>query len=187
MRYNLLIGISYFFFNVSMLKAQLKFFEGYIVLNTGDTVVGEIKANPQKELMLFSKVMFKDAQGITKTYKADKIKAFVYFLADKKDEHRFVAIQEDEPKFYKLVIQYPFMIYEYQYEDMKLGGKFYAVKEYYIQENKKFVRLNSRKLKKQLAEYINNEEILSEVEKMKELDINKVSSLLEKYYSKSPS
>lgn len=171
--------------NVSF--AQLNFYEGYIITNEGDTVKGEIKTNPKKELSLYSKVTFKDVQGLTKTYKGNKIKGFAYFNTLKNKWHSFVAVQNDEYQFYKIVIKHPITIYEYQYEDMKVGGDFYIAKQYYIYKNDKYILLKSKKLKNQLAEYIDNTEVLSEIDKMKEIDIEKLSSLLEKYYSKSSS
>lgn len=171
----------------SAIYAQLNFYEGYVISENGDTLRGEIKANPKKELSLYAKVMFKDKQGFTKTYKADKIKGFAYFNPGKNQWNRFVSIVESEPKFYKISIQKPVQIYEYQYEDMKVGGDFYTAKEYYIKDGKDFVKLKSKKLKKQLSAYIDNEEVLSELEKMDEIDIEKLYSLLEKHYSKSTS
>ncbi len=166
--------------------AQLNFYEGYIVDENGDTIVGEIKANPKKELSLFAKVLFRDKQGFSKTYKADKIKVFAYYNPDKKKWNQFIAIRDDEPKFYKLSIQHPINIYEYQFEDMQMG-EFFTAKQYFIKNNNEFVRLKSKKFKKQLSEYIDNEEILSELEKMEEIDIEKLSALFEKHYSKTSS
>ncbi|GIV26716.1 MAG: hypothetical protein KatS3mg027_0530 [Bacteroidia bacterium] len=174
------------FFGLQLLIAQLNFYEGYIVNNDGDTLKGEVKANPKKELSLFAKVMFRDQQGFTKTYKPDKIKAFGYYNPEKKKWHQFLSINDGESKFYKIAIQQPIVIYEYQFEDMQMG-EFFTAKQYFIKHNYEFVRLKSKKLKKQLAEYIQNEEILSEVEKMEEIDIDKLSALFEKHYSKSSS
>lgn len=170
----------------SNIYAQLNFYEGYILSDNGDTLYGEVKANPKKELSLFAKVMFRDKQGFTKTYKADKINGFGYFNTEKKKWHRFIAIKDDEPKFYKLAILQPVVIYEYQFEDMQMG-EFFTAKQYFIKENGKFIRLKSKKLKKQLETYIDNTEVLSALENMDEIDIDKLSSLLEKHYSKSSS
>lgn len=164
--------------------AQLNFYEGYIVSETGDTIKGEIKANPKRELPLFSKVMFRDKQGIIKTYKPEKIKGFAYFNTEKNKWHLFISINDDEPKFYKISIQYPVSIYEYQYEDMKMGT-FYTAKSYFIKENNQFVPLKSKKMKKQFAPYINNPAVLDELDKMEVIDIEKLSLLFEKHYSKT--
>jgi len=170
----------------SFFWAQLNFYEGFIVTLNDDTLRGEIKANPKKELSLFTKVMFKDKDGFTKTYKADKIKAFSYFNIEKRKWHQFISITDTEPKFYKLAISHPVQIYEYQFEDMKFG-EFFTAKEYYLLKGEKFVELKSKKFKKQLTEYIDNPDILSELEKMEKIDIDKLAALLEKYYSKSSS
>ncbi|GAB4205345.1 MAG: hypothetical protein Fur0023_14040 [Bacteroidia bacterium] len=166
--------------------AQLNFYEGYIVSDSGDTLRGEIKANPKKELSLFAKVMFRDKQGFTKTYKPDKINGFGYLNSEKKKWHHFISIKDDEAKFYKLAVLQPLIIYEYQFEDMQMG-EFFTAKQYFIKENNKFVRLKSKKLKKQLETYIDNTEVLGVLENMDEIDIDKLSSLLEKHYSKSSS
>jgi len=186
MKKRFLVYLSSIFIIPSFFWAQLNFYEGYIVTINGDTLRGEIKANPKKELSLFAKVMFRDKEGSTKTYKADKIKAFSYFNIEKKKWHQFISITDDEPKFYKVAISYPVKIFEYQFEDMKMG-EFFTAKEYYLQKGEKFVELKSKKLKKQLTEYIDNPDILSEIEKMEEIDIDKLSVLLEKHYSKSSS
>jgi hypothetical protein len=165
---------------------QLNFYEGYIITENGDTLKGEIKANPKKEVPLYAKVMFKDNQGFSKTYKADKIKGFGYFNTTKQKWHNFISIKDDEPKFYKMAIHYPVKIFEYQFEDMQMG-EFFTAKEYYIQQNDKFVKLKSKKLKKQLSEYIDNTDVLNEIEKMDEIDIDKLTTLLERYYNKSSS
>ncbi len=182
MRY---IVFALFIINASF--AQLNFYEGYIVSENDDTLKGEIKANPKKELSLYSKVMFRDKQGFTKTYKSNKIKSFGYLNTKNNKWHTFIAIKEDESKFYKLTINHPIVIYEYQYEEMKVGGDFYVAKQYYIKQNNDFIRVKSKKLKKVLSEHIDNTEILSEIEKMEDIDVEKLSSLLEKYYSKSSS
>lgn len=166
------------------LSAQLNFYKAYIVTLKGDTIYGEIKANPKKELSLFSKVMFKDDQGTTKTYKPDKILAFGYTISEKNSWKRFIAIQQSEPCFYKIAIQHPVVIYEYQYEDMKVGGDFYTAKEYYLKHNDDYIKLKSKKLKKQLSEYIDNPDVLNELDKMNEIDIDKLASLIEKHYPK---
>ncbi|MCX7728378.1 MAG: hypothetical protein N2203_02800 [Bacteroidia bacterium] len=166
--------------------AQLDFYPAYLLSESNDTIYGEVKVNPKKELSLFAKVMFRDKQGVVKTYKADKIKGFAYFNKEKKKWHQFISVIEDTPKFYKVAIHQPVQIFEYQFEDMKFG-EFFTAKEYYILEDGKFVRLKSKKLKKQLSEHINNTDILNELDKMEELDIEKLSALLEKHYSKSSS
>ncbi len=175
-----------YWFSLNLSFAQLNFYEGFIVNETGDTIKGEIKANPKKELSLFAKVLFRDQQGFSKTYKADKIKGFAYYNPDKKKWNQFLAINDGESKFYKISIHQPIIIYEYQFEDMQMG-EFFTAKQYFIKHNNEFVRLKSKKLKKQLSEYIDNEEILSELEKMDEIDIEKLSALFEKHYSKSSS
>ncbi len=167
--------------------AQLNFYEGYIITDKEDTIKGEIKVNPKKELSLFAKIMFKDQQGITKTYKPNKINGFGYFNKENKKWHYFISVHESEPQFYKIILQHPVTIYEYQFEDMKVGGDFYTSKQYYIKHNNDYIRLKSNKLKKQLSEYIDNPDVLTEIDKMEEIDIDKLSALLEKYYSKSSS
>lgn len=171
----------------SFYYAQLNFYEGYIITNEGDTIKGEVKANPKKELSLFSKVLFKDKQGFSKTYKPDKIKGFAYYNSIKNKWHVFISVKQNEYQFYKIAIQHPVLIYEYQYEDMKVGGEFYTAKEYYIQEDNEFIRLKPKKMKKQLSEYIRNTNVLDEMEKMEDIDIEKLSYLLEQHYSKSSS
>lgn len=168
------------------LIAQLNFYQGYIISNEGDTLKGEIKVNPKKELPLFAKVMFRDQQGVSKTYKPDKVKGFAYYNTEKKRWHQFISIIDDEPKFYKICIQHPVVIYEYQFEDMQMG-EFFTSKQYFIKEKNEFVRLKSKKIKKQLANYIDKEEVLNELEKMDDIDIDKLYSLIEKHYTQSPS
>lgn len=179
-----LFVISLVYVHYSM--AQLNFYQGYIINESGDTLKGEIKANPKKELSLYAKVMFRDMQGMTKTYKPDKIKGFGYYNIEKKKWHYFISNQQKEPQFYRIAVQYPVIIYEYQYEDMQMG-EFFTAREYYILHNNEYIKLKSKKFKKQLSEYIDNPDVLSEIDKMEELDIDKLSSLLEKHYTSKTS
>ncbi len=66
-------------------------------------------------------------------------------------------------------------------------GNFYIQKDYFIYKDDEYVKLKSRKLKKQLSEFIQNDEALAELDKLDEIDIDKVSAILEKHVQKSSS
>ena len=52
------------------------FLKGYIITLKGDTVRGEIKYNPKKELELYTKITFKVSETEKKAYGPDKIKEY---------------------------------------------------------------------------------------------------------------
>ncbi len=168
--------------------AQFNFYTGYIINGQGDTIQGEVKVNPKKELSVFTKIMFKDSKGMAKLYKSDKIKGFGYMHPDKKTIISFVSAGDKEhSEFYKVAIANYFVkIYEFQHEEMSMGN-FYIQKDYFIYKDDEYVKLKSRKLKKQLSEFIQNDEALAELDKLDEIDIDKVSAILEKHVQKSSS
>ena len=78
--------------------SQSTMFRGYIVTEKGDTLKGEAKINPKKEIDNYSKVTFKDDSGVQKMYKPLKLKAYGF-----KDEHYVSMDSEDERKFYRVL------------------------------------------------------------------------------------
>ena len=144
---------------------------------TGDTVKGEIKMNPKKEFDNYSKVFFKDASGVQKNYKPDKVKGYGF------DNKHFVASKyEGEPSFYKILSHGHIMLFEMMYETQQMN-EISQKTEYYLakKEDTEYSKLKEGKFKKQLGELMkDNPDILANAED-KKFEIEKVVELVNQY------
>ncbi len=145
-------------------NAQAKYYKGYVVLLNGDTLKGEIRKNAKKEYDNFTKASFKKTNGTeTKTYHADKVKAYEV------DGATFISRNLDgEQVFVKRLSKGTVNLYEAQVEvlqmnEVKVRSDFYMEKE-----AGEFVKIKSGKFKKQITDVMgDNEEIVKGLEEKK--------------------
>ncbi len=95
---NSLCFIMVLFTTLSWSQKNNEVFEdGYIVMLTNDTLVGQIKI--LKEIDAYNKVVFKDTKNRVKTYNASQLLEYFYF------GNTYVsAYYENKPCFFKLLI-----------------------------------------------------------------------------------
>jgi hypothetical protein len=138
------------FFTVSFAKAQVTFVPGYMIDAKGDTLKGEVKINPKKEADNFTKVFFKDANGVQKNWKPAKVKG--YGFAGK----HFVSITEkDESMFYQRLTNGAIILYKSAFEAASATE---TTKEIYFclwkEGDKKVTEVKETKFKKQIQEWM---------------------------------
>lgn len=162
-------------------KADLVWKQGYVILNSGDTLKGEIKYNTKKELSLFSKVTLKNAENVQKNYKPDDIKEFAY-----EDVHFLSRIMDKEPVFLKLVSAGQINLFEWQFE-VYHGDQTEVEKDFYIEkagsEAKEPEKLKGNKFKKTVSELMSdNTDLVARVENdTKKYEIAEMQSVIEEY------
>lgn len=157
--------------------SQITFVKGYIVTLNGDTLKGEIKMNPKKEIDKFTKVFFKDESGVQKNYKPDKLKAYGF-----EGNHFIASKYEGEMMFYKILANGKIMLYEMMYEMQQMNDIVFK-SEYYLATKgaTEFEKLKQNKYKKQLSELMkDNAEIISGDEE-KKFEIEKVTEIVNQY------
>jgi len=157
--------------------AQSAFYPGYIILLTGDTLKGDVKMNPKKDLDLFSKVTFKKGNEAPKMYKANKIKEY------KVDNTVFVSRNiEGEQVFIRRISTGLVNLYEWKIEVMQMND----IKEkidYFMEKvgEEGPVKIKSGKFKKQVADVMSdNEEILKGLEN-KKYDFDNIVEIFDDY------
>lgn len=160
--------------------SQVTFEKGYIITLKGDTIRGEIKRNPKKDVELYTKIMFKISENEKKTYNATKIKEYNI------KEQLFIAKQIDnENVFVRRVAVGAINLYEYEYEDQGPSGDAAINTDYYVQKmgKEEWIKLKENKFRKQLAELMSdNKEIVAELED-KKIALDKILEIIEKYNS----
>ncbi len=165
-------------FVASVACAQQNFVKGYIVQLNGDTVKGEIKVNPKKELDLFAKVAFKEANGMQKTYKPGKIKAYGF------DKNIFISAKNnDEDVFFKVLSSGVLDLYTVEYEvlqmnEVKTKHDLYVKKKGALD----FIKIKHHHYKKQLAEQIADaSHIVKEMEENKDFEFDHIEKVVNEY------
>ncbi len=162
-------------------KAELVWKAGYVILNSGDTLRGDIKYNTKKELSLFTKVTLKNAENVQKNYKPDDIKEFAY-----EDVHFLSRIMDKEPVFLKLVSAGQINLFEWQFE-VYHGDQTEVEKDFYIEkvgsDAKEPEKLKGSKFKKTVSELMSdNTDLVSRVESDdKKYEIAEMQSVIEEY------
>ncbi len=153
---------------------------GYVILNSGDTVKGEVKYNTKKELQLFSKVTLKQSETM-KNYKPDQIKEYGY-----EDVKFLTRTMDKELVFLKLVSAGKINLFEWQFE-VYHGDEIQVEKDYYIEKTagsaKEPEKLKGNKFKKTVAEMMaDHTELVSRVEAdNKKYEITEMQSVIEEY------
>jgi len=159
--------------------SQVTFTKGYMVNLKGDTLQGELKINPKKPFDTFTKVFFKDNNGVQKTYKPDKVKAYGF------DGKNFIVSKYgDELMFFKILVSGELMLYEIMYEEMNMGTISYK-SEYYVAKKgeEEFTRVKPGKFKKQFTELTkDNPDIMAGVgDDEKKAEIEKITEVVKQY------
>ena len=171
----LLACVSFF----SSAQAQMLWKKGYVLLNSGDTVKGEIRINPKKEFDCYSKVTVKKSEEEKKTFNPVKAKEYCF------EETRFVSrLVEGEGSFVKCISIGAVNLYEHQYE-WQSGNEIIYKSEFFIEkaQSKEIVRVRPGKFKKIVEEYMgDNAELLQEV-KDKKYDFEQLSEVVQTYNS----
>jgi len=160
--------------------SQSTMFRGYIVTEKGDTLKGEAKINPKKEIDNYSKVTFKDDSGVQKMYKPLKLKAYGF-----KDEHYVSMDSEDERKFYRVLAAGDIYFYKLGYEAMKMNEIVFE-EEYYIAHagDKELFLIKESKFKKHLTEWMkDNTEFINEYPDEKKFNFEKALLAITQYNS----
>jgi len=162
-------------------KAEFVWKAGYVILNSGDTVKGDIKYNTKKELSLFTKVTLKNAENVQKNYKPDDIREFAY-----EDVHFLSRTMDKELVFLKLVSAGKINLFEWQYE-VYHGDQTLVEKDFYIEkvgsDAKEPEKLKGNKFRKTVSELMSdNAELVTRVENdSKKYEIAEMQSVIEEY------
>lgn len=160
------------------LTSQITFVKGYVVDEKGDTLRGEIKINPKKEQDNYNKLMFKDASGVQKNYKPNKVKGYGY------DNNHFVAIDHlDEVKFFKRLTNGHIILYKAAFEVVVMNSTSYDYEYYLFKEgDKKLTEVKEGKFKKQMQEWMkDNQEFIEDYKDEKKLNAENAVEAINKY------
>jgi len=170
----------YICFSALLVPAQSAMMKGYLITEKGDTVKGEAKINPKKEIDNYSKVTFKDENGVQKMYKPVKIKGYGF-----NDENYISMDSEDERKFYRVLATGEIYFYKLGYEAMRMNEIVFAVEYYIAHGNEKELTLvKESKFKKQLTEWMkDNTDFINEYGDDKKFDQEKAVLAITNYNS----
>jgi hypothetical protein len=150
-------------FNIAA-TAQVKYFPGYIITLSGDSLKGEIKKNAKHEFENFVKASFRKKEGSeVKSYSPSKIKEYCI------DGVSFVSRNVDgEQVFVKRISKGALNLYESQVETMQMN-EIKIKSDYYVEKaGGEFVKVRSSKFKKQMSDVMaDNEEIVKSLEEKK--------------------
>jgi hypothetical protein len=158
--------------------SQITLVKGYMINMTGDTLKGEVKMNPKKEFDNFTRVSFKDASGVQKNYKPDKVKGYGF-----DNKHFIVSKLDGEPAFYKVLSRGHVMLYEVMVEVQQMNEITTKTEYYFAKANDtEYTKLKENKFKKQFGEVMkDNPDILNNSDDAKKFEIEKVVELVNQY------
>lgn len=145
---------------------------------TGDTLKGEIKMNPKKDFDNFNRVSFKDANGVQKNYKPDKVKGYGF-----ENKHFISSKLDGEPTFYKVLSKGNLLLLEVMVEVQQMN-EITTKTEYYFAkaDESEYTKLKENKFRKQFGEVMkDNPEILSNADEGKKFEIEKVVEIVNHY------
>jgi hypothetical protein len=157
-------------------QAQLVWKQGYVLLNTGDTVKGEIKI-PKKEFDFYSKVMVKRSEDEKKTFNPAKAKEFSF------EGTRFVSKQVDgETTFVKCLSAGSLNLYEYQYE-WQSGNNIIYKSEFYLEKanTTEMVKVKSGHFRKIVEEFMSGDTALLKDVQDKKYDFEQLTEVFQQY------
>jgi hypothetical protein len=144
--------------------AQVKYFQGYVVLLNGDSLKGEIKKNLKREFDNFAKASFRKKEGSEiKNYGPAKIKEYCV------DGITFVSRNIDgEQVFVKRISNGAVSLFEARIETLQMN-EIKIKSDYYVEKSGgEFVKVKSSKFKKQMTDVMSdNEEIIQALEEKK--------------------
>ncbi|WP_317899198.1 hypothetical protein [Aurantibacillus circumpalustris] len=155
--------------------------KGYLVTLKGDTLRGEVKINPKKEIDNYNKVTFKDETGLQKIYKPNKTLAYGF------NNEKFVSMdsQDDEKKFYKIICTGVISFYKLGFETIRMNAVTFE-EEYYVSKegDKELTVIKESKFKKQLNELMSdNLEFVEAYGDEKKFDFEKALEIITNYNS----
>lgn len=145
-------------------SAQVKYFQGYVILLNGDSLKGEIKMNLKREFDNFAKASFRKKEGSEiKSYSPAKIKEYCV------NGTTFVSRNvEGEQVFVRRISKGTVNLYESQVETLQMN-EIKIKSDYYVEKaGGEFVKVKSSKFKKQMTDVMaDNEEIVQALENKK--------------------
>ncbi len=176
----LIVAIGIFTVNVFS-QAPGVTVKGYVITLKDDTLRGDIKLNPKKELEVFEKVIINLSATEKKTFKPDKIKGY------RTDSATFVSKKlDDAMSFFKVLSTGKLNLYVYQYYWEKPNKDVVTKSEYYMEkqgEDKTIKIKTGSKYKKQLSEAMaDNEELVKNLED-RELSEEEMIEIFNQYNS----
>jgi hypothetical protein len=153
--------------------------KGYVITLKDDTLRGDIKLNPKKELEVFEKVTIIISPTEKKTFKPEKIKGY------STDSAVFVSKKlDDAMSFFKVLSAGKLNLYEYDYYWEKPNKEVVTKSEYYMEKNgaDKTTKIKEgSKYKKQLAEAMaDNSELVKSFDE-KEFDAEDMVDIFKQY------
>jgi alpha-L-fucosidase len=162
--------------------AEMVYKSGYVILNSGDTVRGDIKVNTKKELPLFAKVILKQGET-SKTYKPEQVKGYSL------DGTQFLTRKlGGEMVFLKVVTSGRIIIFEHQFE-VYHGDQTLVEKEFYVEKNdgvsNELVKMKGNKFKKLSAELMSDHsELVAKInQEDKKMEFADMQAYIEEYNS----
>jgi hypothetical protein len=162
--------------------AEMVYKSGYVILNSGDTVRGDIKVNTKKELPLFAKVILKQGET-SKTYKPEQVKGYSL------DGTQFLTRKLDgEMVFLKVVTSGRIRIFEHQFE-VYHGDQTVVEKEHYVEKNdgvsNELVKLKGNKFKRLSVELMSDHsELVAKINaEDKKMEFAEMQAYIEEYNS----
>ena len=175
---NKIIPVLLFFFSPFFFKAQVTFVKGYMINDKGDTLKGEVKVNPKKEYENHNKVFFKDASGVQKNYKPNKVKGYGY-----DNNHYITLTQDDETKFYKRLTTGDITLYKVAFEISNMNETTYDYDYFLFREgDKKLTTVKQGKFKKQIQEWMSGSSgFANDFKDGKEFDFESAINVITKY------
>lgn len=161
-------------------KAQVKYFQGYVIMLNGDSLKGEIKKNLKREFDNFTKASFRKKDGAeVKSFTPAKIKEYSV------DGTIYVSRNVDgEQVFVKCISKGAMNLYESQVEVMQMND-IKVKSDYYMEKaGGEFVKVKSSKFKKQMSDAMaDNEEIVKALEE-KKYDYENIVEVVNAYNKK---
>lgn len=162
---------------VMSLHAELVWKTGYIILNSGDSIKGEIRVNTKKDLPLFQKVALKQGES-SKTYKPEQVKEYGF------ENNRFLSRKVDgEQQFLKVISYGRIILFELQFE-MQRGDEMIVDKDYYMEKNDGSGSVEKvKKFKKVVAELMSdNSDLVQRVQNEdKKYEVADMQQVVEEY------
>lgn len=162
---------------VMSLHAELVWKTGYIILNSGDSIKGDIRVNTKKDLPLFQKVALKQGES-SKTYKPEQVKEYGF------ENNRFLSRKVDgEQQFLKVISYGRIILFELQFE-MQRGDEMIVDKDYYMEKNDGSGSVEKvKKFKKVVAELMSdNSDLVQRVQNEdKKYEVADMQQVVEEY------
>ena len=144
--------------------AQVKYFQGYVIMLNGDSLKGEIKMNMKREFENYTKASYRKKEGSEiKSFSPAKIKEYCV------DGTTFVSRNVDgEQVFVKSISKGAINLYEAQIEVLQMN-ELKVKSDYYVEKSGgEFVKVKSSKFKKQMTDVMSdNEDIVKALEEKK--------------------